>query len=148
MYVRRRVAVLRPVEWRHRQVAPSEADPWVCVVNGRPVFLQGVNCPPVLPNFADTTSEEYRTRLTAYADLGVNTLRVNGVGFLEKKCFYDLCDELGLLVWQDVPLSSSGVDNSPPSDEAAATEIAAILASFIERRQHHPSLLLWCGGNE
>ena len=66
--------------------------------------------------------------LRTYADLGVNTLRVNGVGFLEKKCFYDLCDELGLLVWQDVPLSSSGVDNCPPDDETVVIEVAAILA--------------------
>ena len=78
----------------------------------------------------------------------MNTLRVNGVGFLEKSFFYDLCDELGLLVWQDVPLSSSGVDNVPPDDEASVAEVAEILQSFISRRRHHASLLLWCGGNE
>ena len=83
----------RHIAWRACEGAPEGADPWVCVVNGQPIFLQGVNCPPMLPNFADTLLETYRQRLTLYRDLGVNTLRVNGVGFLEKEAFYDLCDE-------------------------------------------------------
>ena len=138
----------RHIVWQPCEGAPEGADPWLCVVNGKPVFLQGVNCPPLLPNFADATEADYRKRLEGYRGLGVNTLRVNGVGFLEKTCFYDLCDELGLLVWQDVPLSSSGVENIAPEDVTAVREVADILRSFIVRRQHHASLLLWCGGNE
>jgi len=138
----------RHISWQPCEGAPVEADPWICVMNGRPIFLQGVNCPPMLPNFADTPVETYQQRLTLYRDLGVNTLRVNGVGFLEKETFYNLCDELGLLIWQDVPLSSSGVDNVPPDDALSISEVGAILESFIKRRQHHASLLLWCGGNE
>jgi beta-mannosidase len=145
--VMRRVG-FRHIEWKPCQGAPAGADPWLCVLNGKPLFLQGVNFPPMLPNFADTPTERYRKTLKAYQELGVNTLRVNGVGTLEKEVFYDICDELGLLVWQDVPLSSSGVDNVPPTDPEYVKDIAAILRSFIQRRQHHPSLLLWCGGNE
>jgi beta-mannosidase len=138
----------RRIEWRACEGAPEGADPWLCVVNGRPVFLQGVNVPPMLPNFADTPAERYRKILRTYADLGMNALRVNGVGFLEKELFYDLCDELGLLVWQDIPLSGSGVDMVPPTDPQMIREAEAVTRSFIERRQHHPSLFLWCGGNE
>jgi len=138
----------RQIEWRACEGAPAHADPWLCVANGRPIFLQGVNFPPMLPNFADATTDDYRKRLTLYRDLGVNTLRVNGCGIIEKECFYDLCDELGLLVWQDVPLSSSGVDNIPPDDPASIAGVATILESAIARRQHHACLLLWCGGNE
>jgi beta-mannosidase len=138
----------RHIAWEPCAGAPENADPWLCVVNGRPLFLQGVNCPPLLPNFADVPEETYRRRLTLYRDLGVNTLRVNGVGFLEKENFYALCDLFGLLIWQDVPLSSSGVDNVPPDDAQAVDQVADILRSFILRRQHHASLLLWCGGNE
>jgi beta-mannosidase len=145
--VTRRVG-FRNIEWKACESAPKGADPWLCVVNGRAVFLQGVNFPPLLPNFADATQERYNTLLTAYRDLGANTLRVNGVGYLEKELFYDLCDEMGLLVWQDVPLSGSGVDMTPPTDATSIAEISAILRGFIQRRQHHPSLLLWCGGNE
>ncbi len=138
----------RHIAWESCEDAPAGADPWICVVNGKPTFLQGVNCPPMLPNYADTTAEAYRSRLQLYHDLGVNTLRVNGCGFLEKEVFYDICDELGLMIWQDVPLSSSGIDNVPPDDALSIAGVGAILRSFILRRQHHAALLLWCGGNE
>lgn len=138
----------RHIEWRQCEASPSGADPWLCVVNGKPIFLQGVNSPPLLPNFADISGERYRKLLHTYRELGINTLRVNGVGYLEKTVFYDLCDELGLLVWQDVPLSSSGADNVPPRDEPFIEEFSGILREFIARRQHHACLLLWCGGNE
>lgn len=138
----------RNIRWESCDGAPKGADPWLCVVNGKPIFLQGVNFPPLLPNFADTPADRYRKLVETYRDLGVNCLRVNGVGHLERKLFYLLCDEMGILVWQDAPLSGSGVDSVPPSDEASVNEAKSIMRSFIARRQHHPSLLLWCGGNE
>ena len=138
----------RSVEWAQCEGAPEGADPWVCVVNGRPVFQQGVNWTPILPNWADATEADYRLRLEVYRDLGANCLRVWGGAFLERECFYDICDELGLMVWQEFPLSSSGVDNWPPDDENSISEMAAIAAGYIERRAHHPSLIMWTGGNE
>jgi beta-mannosidase len=143
-----RTVGFKRIEWRPCEAAPAGADPWICTVNGQPVFLQGVNWTPIRPNFADVTEAEYRERLTLYRDLGCNVLRVWGGGFLERECFYNLCDELGLLVWQEFPLSSSGVDNWPPEDARSIAEMAEIAASYIERRQHHACLLLWCGGNE
>jgi beta-mannosidase len=94
------------------------------------------------------TVEEYRKRLELYRDLGCNVLRVWGGAVLEKTCFYDLCDELGLMVWQEFPLSSSGVDNCPPDDEQTIEDMTVIARSYIARRQHHASLLVWSGGNE
>jgi len=138
----------RSIEWDQCEGAPEGADPWICVVNGRPVFQQGVNWSPILPNWADVTESDYRKRLELYRDLGANALRVWGGAFLERECFYDICDELGLMVWQEFPLSSSGVDNWPPEDDESISEIAAIAESYIERRMHHASLVLWCGGNE
>jgi len=143
-----RTVGFKHVAWRPCEGAPAEADPWICVVNGQPVFLQGVNWTPIRPNFADVPEAEYRKRLELYRDLGCNLLRVWGGACLERECFYRICDELGLLVWQEFPLSSSGVDNWPPEDERSIAEMAEIAASYIERRQHHVSLLLWCGGNE
>jgi len=145
--VSRRVG-FKHVEWRPCEGAPAKADPWICTVNGRPVFLQGINWAPIRANFADVTDAEYRKRLEVYRQIGCNAIRVNGVGFLEKSSFYDHCDALGLLVWQDFPLSASGVENWPPEDPASIDAVAEIAASYIERRQHHVSLLLWCGGNE
>lgn len=136
------------IAWQQCEGAPPEADPWICAVNGRPVFLQGVNWTPIRPNFADVSAEKYRALLQTYRDLGCTMLRVWGGAFLEKEVFYDLCDELGLLVWQEFPLSSSGLDNWPPEDPMAIEEMASIARSYIERRRHHVSLALWCGGNE
>jgi beta-mannosidase len=138
----------RHIEWQACEGAPTDADPWICVVNGESVFLQGVNWTPIRPNFADVPDEEYRKRLIAYRDMGCNVMRVWGGGYLEKTVFYDLCDELGLLVWQEFPLSSSGLDNWPPDDDQSIRELSVIARSFIERRKHHASLFVWCGGNE
>jgi len=138
----------KTVTWGPCEGAPSEADPWICHVNGIPVFLQGVNWTPIRPNFADLTLEDYRQRLELYRDLGCNVLRVWGGAVLEKTCFYDLCDDLGLMVWQEFPMSSSGVENWPPEDDRAVEDMVKIARSYVLRRQHHASLLLWCGGNE
>ncbi|MGC9349972.1 MAG: glycoside hydrolase family 2 protein [Anaerolineae bacterium] len=136
------------VEWHPCEGAPEEADPWLCVVNGKPVFLQGVNWTPIRPNFADVAAPAYRDRLELYRDLHMNVLRVWGGAYLEREPFYRLCDELGLLVWQEFPLSSSGIDNYPPDDDASIAEQTEIARSYIRRRQHHVSLFIWCGGNE
>lgn len=138
----------KSVVWERCEGAPAEADPWICSVNGRPIFLQGVNWTPIRPNFADVTEEQYRHLLETYRELGCNVLRIWGGAFLEKEVLYDLCDELGLLVWQEFPLSSSGLDNWPPEDRRAVEEMAVIAESYVKRRRHHVSLLLWCGGNE
>jgi beta-mannosidase len=136
------------VQWQANEGAPAEADPWICVVNDRPIFMQGVNWTPILPNFADVTEDQYRRLLEHYRDLGCTMLRVWGGAFLEKEIFYDLCDELGLLVWQEFPLSSSGLDNWPPDDADTVEALAAIGVSYVQRRRHHVSLAVWCGGNE
>jgi beta-mannosidase len=138
----------KQVEWRPCAEAPAAADPWLCVINGRTVFLQGVNWTPIRPNYADLTPADYEVRIRAYADLGLNVLRVWGGAFLETEVFYELCDRHGLLVWQEFPFSSSGVDNWPPEDPAVIAEARPIVQSYIARRQHHASLLCWCGGNE
>ena len=136
------------VEWRANDGAPDGADPWICVVNGVEVFLQGVNWTPIRPNFADVTRDDVRKRVEVYRDMGCNVLRVWGGAVLEREDFYDLCDRAGLMVWQEFPLSSSGIDNWPPESPRAIDDMADTARTYITRRQHHASLLLWCGGNE
>lgn len=136
------------IEWTQCKDAPENADPWICNVNGKAIFLQGVDWTPILPNFADLKRDDYRHQLEIYRDLGFNVLRVWGGAVLEKEWFYELCDEFGILIWQEFPLSSAGTENWPPEDPQAMDELVEIARSYIERRQHHASLLLWCGGNE
>ncbi len=138
----------RNIEWLPCEGASPDADPWICSVNNQPIFLQGINWTPIRPNFADLKEEDYRKRLTTYKELGVNTIRVWGGGFSEKAWLYDICDELGILIWQDFPLSSSGIDNYPPEGVEEVYGITQIVKHYVYRLQHHASLLLWCGGNE
>ncbi len=138
----------RNVSWERCEGTPETSDTWLCVVNGRRIFLQGVNFPPMAPNFADVTEQQYRERLELYKEIGLNTFRINACQYLEKKVFYDICDELGLLVWQDLPITSSLIENIPPADEASIDALEEIFRSFIARRHHHASLFLWAGGNE
>jgi len=143
-----RVVGFRTIEWSPCKNTPKDADPWICVVNGKPVFLQGVNWTPVKPNFADVTTPEYTRLLDIYQDMGCNILRIWGGATLATESFYRACDARGLMIWQEFPLSSSGIDNWPPEDKKIIEEITCIAESYIRRRQHHASLILWCGGNE
>ncbi len=138
----------KQVRWLPCEGAPANADPWICEVNGRSVFLRGINWTPVRMTYGSVTRDMYAKRLRLYADMGLNVLRVWGGATLERQDFYELCDELGLMVWQEFPLSSSGIDNTPPHAPAVLAELGEIASSYIWRRGGHASLLLWSGGNE
>jgi beta-mannosidase len=138
----------RNVRWTSCEGAPRDAEPWILNVNGQPLFVAGVNWTPIRPNFADVTDEDIRARLKTYRDLGFILVRVWGGAVLERESFYHACDELGLLVWQEFPYSSSGLDNWPPDDVASVKRAAVIAESYVASRQHHVSLIVWCGGNE
>lgn len=136
------------VEWLPCKGAPANADPWICSINNKPIFLQGINWTPILPNFADVNKEQYIKLLTTYKNLGINTIRIWGGGFPEKDWLYELCDQLGILIWQDFPISSSGLDNYPPTDQVVINEMTHIVKHYLDRLQHHVSILIWCAGNE
>jgi beta-mannosidase len=136
------------VHWLPCEGAAPDAEPWICEINGEAIFLQGANWTPPRTCYHDSTDDEYRKLIALYRDMGANLLRVWGGAILEKEIFYRLCDEAGILVWQEFPLSSSGVENWPPEDTDAIDALRGFCKSYIRRRSHHPSLLIWCGGNE
>lgn len=138
----------RSIKWLPCENAHPKADPWILNVNGNNIFMQGVNWTPIRTMFADVTSEMYREWLLKYKNMGANILRVWGGATLEKACFYELCDEMGLMVWQEFPLSSSGICNTPPEDTESVQLMAQIVESYIRRRHYHASLIAWSGGNE
>jgi beta-mannosidase len=114
------------------------------VVNGERLFARGVNWIPddVLPS--RITRERYRTRLTQAADAGVDLVRVWGGGIYESEDFYDACDELGLLVWQDFPFACAAY----PEEQPLRGEVEAEARENVVRLMPHPSLVLWNGNNE
>lgn len=138
----------RDITWGVAPGTSVDGEPWVCHINSQPIFMQGINWVPIRPDYADVLDEEYRTRLELYKSLGVNMIRVWGGAALERNIFYDLCDELGLLVWQELPLCSSGLDNYPTDDGDYVADVERITRSYIDRLSHHPCVALWCGGNE
>ncbi|MBQ0105559.1 MAG: hypothetical protein KBT47_05945, partial [Armatimonadetes bacterium] len=119
-----------------------------CNVNDNNIFIQGVDWVPIKQNFADVKDEDYKEILSLYKEIGVNLIRVWGGAVLEREAFYNLCDEMGIMVWQEFPMSSSGIDNYPPEDEHFADEMEKIVKDYVRKRGYHASLIIWCGGNE
>ena len=122
--------------------------PGTFVVNGVEMPVRGWNWVPIDALYGVPRSEKLAHLLGLAARANVNLLRVWGGGLIETEEFYDLCDRLGLLVWQEFSMSSS-LMGSTPSDDAGFVQLMASEArEIVPRLRHHPSLALWCGGNE
>jgi beta-mannosidase len=91
------------------------------------------------------TGEDYRRLLEDAASAHMNMLRVWGGGIYEDDRFYDLCDELGLCVWQDFMFACA---TYPTFDKAFLKNVEAEARDAVRRLRHHPSLVVWCGNNE
>jgi beta-mannosidase len=113
-------------------------------VNGSPLFIKGSNYIPQdnLQNRVDRA--RYEKLIRAAADANMNMLRVWGGGIYEEDTFYDLCDEHGLLVWQDFMFACAMY----PGDSAFLDNVTQEAIDNLKRLRNHPSIALWCGNNE
>jgi beta-mannosidase len=114
------------------------------VVNGQKLFCKGENWIPPDLLHTRTTDAELHAYLELLAEGGVNLVRVWGGGVAPRRGFYDACDELGLLVWQDFPYAC-GIY---PDSEAFLREAAEEASDIVRRLRTHPCLALWCGNDE
>ncbi|HZB46219.1 MAG TPA: glycoside hydrolase family 2 TIM barrel-domain containing protein, partial [Pyrinomonadaceae bacterium] len=114
------------------------------VVNGVPVFAKGGNWIPADSFPTRVTRERYRRLLESARDANMNMLRVWGGGIYELDDFYELCDELGLMVWQDFMFACSMY----PGDKDFLESVRAEAVDNVRRLRNHPSVVLWCGNNE
>jgi beta-mannosidase len=113
-------------------------------LNGVPVFMKGANYVPQ-DNFLPRVSSERREDLVASAaNAGMNMLRVWGGGVYEEDDFYDLCDEYGILVWQDFMFACAMY----PGDSTFLRNVEQEAIDNVTRLRHHPCVALWCGNNE
>ncbi len=111
-------------------------------VNGQEIFLKGINWMPI-DYLYDISPERYEWCLTMAKNMGVQIIRVwNGGGFPETDTFYELCDRLGLMVWQDLFIANA---NTPRYSQSL---LESQTAYNLYRLRNHPSLVLLCGGNE
>jgi len=113
-------------------------------VNGEPVYAKGANTIPTAPLYGEVTDERYEHLIRSAADANMNMLRVWGGGYYEEEAFYDLCDEYGLLVWQDFMFSCS---LHPANDDFLDT-VEAEVRYQVRRLANHPAIALWCANNE
>jgi beta-mannosidase len=128
--------------------APAGARPYTVAVNGRPQFLRGWNWVPLDACYGVPRPAKLAHLLELAAGSGANCLRVWGGGLLESDEFYDHCDRLGLLVWQEFALSSSGFRSVPNAEPGYLEMMAAEAPAIVRDRRWRPSLAIWCGGNE
>lgn len=127
---------------------PPDARPYTFAVNGHRMFARGWNWVPLDAQYGVPRPAKLAHLLTLAARARVNLLRVWGGGLIESEDFYRHCDRLGLLVWQEFSLSSSLTDSEPPGDPEFVAYLAGEAARVVPGLRHHPSLALWCGGNE
>ena len=113
-------------------------------LNGVPVFMKGANYIPndIFP--ARVTDQMYQNVIHTSKISNFNMLRVWGGGIYEYDRFYDLCDENGILVWQDFMFACAMF----PGDEAFLNNVKEEANDNIKRLRNHPSIAMWCGNNE
>ncbi len=134
---------LRALELRREPDDRGES--FIFGVNGVPIFGRGSNWIPadVFPARAD--GQRLRSLLRAAVAANHNMIRVWGGGYYESDEFYDECDRLGVLVWQDFMFSCSVY---PMTDESFLANVRAEAEEQVRRLRHHSCLALWCGNNE
>jgi beta-mannosidase len=126
----------------------TNADEWgesfQFAVNGVPFFAKGSNMVPVIAPITETTRERIDDILESAKAAHMNMIRSWGGNIYESDDLYDLCDEKGLLVWQDLMFACG----TYRGDEKFLASVAQEIEYQTQRLQHRTSLALWCGSNE
>ncbi|KAJ5554600.1 hypothetical protein N7513_004559 [Penicillium frequentans] len=113
-------------------------------VNCVPIYTNGSNWCPADHFVPRVSANRYRTQLGLLAEGNQNTVRVWAGGIFEEDIFYDICDELGLLVWQDFLFACAAY----PAHKSFIQNITAEVEDNVSRLRHHPSIVVWNGNNE
>lgn len=114
-------------------------------INGADVFVKGSNWVPCECFTGTADAQRYEKLISLAAQAGINMLRVWGGGIYERDLFYRLCDELGIMVWQDFMFACADI---PENDAAFVKNVTEECIYQVKRLRNHPSLVYWCGGNE
>lgn len=113
-------------------------------LNGRPVFAKGANYIPCDNFLPRVTPEIYKKTILAASDVNMNMLRIWGGGIYENDLFYDLCDEHGIMIWQDFMFACSMY----PAEGELLENIRQEAIDNVKRLRNHACIALWCGNNE
>ena len=133
---------LRQLDW---VIEKDEIDhSFKCRINGRDITMMGANWIPADAIPSRVTPQVIRDLLESARAANMNMLRIWGGGQYEPDWFYDLCDELGILIWHDFMFSCM----SYPSDRTFLASVETEITQQVRRLSHHASIALWCGDNE
>ncbi len=126
------------------QEKDETGESFIFEINGNKIFSKGANWIPAdnfIPRIPD---ERYEKLLKLAADAEMNTIRVWGGGIYEEKIFYDLCDRLGLMVWQDFMFACGEY----PEENRFVDNVRREAEYVVKQLRNHPSIVIWCGNNE
>jgi beta-mannosidase len=138
---------IREIALKRPPGASLSAEPWLFWINGQAEFVRGANWVPMDSMPGRLRRADYEGILDQVCAAGINMLRVWGGGLREKAAFYDLCDEKGLLVWQDFPFACAFLGYYPRNSRFLNL-VRQECAGIVRQLRTHPSIVLWCGGNE
>jgi beta-mannosidase len=112
--------------------------------SGKPIYMKGANWIPGTMFPGTMNIDQYRNWLLKAKSANMNMLRVWGGGYYEDDVFYDLCDSLGIYVWQDFMFACAMY----PGDPYFLDNVKKEVEYQVKRLRHHPCIVLWCGNNE
>ena len=139
----------RKVGFRHVRVNqdshPAGGSYFVIEINGKPIFVKGGNFVPADMILARLDRARYATLVDRSLEANCNMLRIWGGGLYESDDFYDICDERGVLVWQEFIFACA---KYPAFDEHFLADVQREATHQVRRLACHPSLIAWCGNNE
>lgn len=122
----------------------KEASTFKFRINGRDIYCKGVNWIPADSFLPGVSQKKYADLLSLAKQANINMVRVWGGGIYENDEFYDLCDELGLIVWQDFMFACGAY----PENHKFINSVSEEITQNVLRLQHHACLAIWCGNNE
>jgi len=146
--LRRVRLVMHPTQWQEKEVEQfpkgRHTSPITLEINGRRIFAKGANWvnPSTFPGVVD--ADVYRPLLDVVKASHMNILRCWGGANVQKEAFFELCDERGIMIWQEFTLACNRYEGNEPYLSVLDVESRAV----IERLRQHPCVTLWCGGNE
>ncbi|TVY35987.1 Beta-mannosidase B [Lachnellula subtilissima] len=144
LHERERKIGLRSASIIQRPLIDTPGTTFFVEVNNVPVFSSGSNWCPADHFVPRVTAQRYRKLLKIFIAANQNMIRIWGGGVYEEDIFYDICDELGILVWNDFMFACG----TYPADAAFQKEIVAEVENNLKRLRHHPSIVAWSGNNE
>lgn len=136
---------IRTIELLQEPNAENGTKSFTFCLNGVKLFAKGADWIPADSMIGSIEPERYRRLLEMARDANMNMLRVWGGGIYEQDVFYDTCDELGLLIWQDFMFSCAAY---PDHDRQFVSLVESEARTQLERLRNHPCIAIWCGNNE